>query len=226
MPRRNRKGRFVKSHRAHRRRKAHHARRRRNPRGGRRASSLGYTVGTKKIRRKKLNTRRHYRRSHNPRLSIAGIGGQLMPAALGAVGGLGLDVTMGYVVPMSWYPVALATGYGLHATRIGAALGLGWVARKFLGTRGTAVAHGALIIATYGLLKYVTVQFAPTLPGLSGPFDSEVTIDTGNLVAGGGAGAYLRQLGYLPSGETGKGTGGRVGAYLRGVDEPLMQPEY
>jgi hypothetical protein len=221
MPRRNAKGRFIKGHRAHRARRKHHrAKRRHNPRGGaRRASTRGYTVGTRKIRRLKLNPR--HRRRRNP-INLRGIGGQLMPAALGAVGGVALDVTMGYVIPQTWYPVSLATGYGLHATRIAASLGLGWAARRFLGARGAAIANGALIIATYGLIKYAAVQFAPTLPGLSGTDD--VTVDTGNLTSGGGAGAYMR--GYLPDGSRARGAGGRVGAYLHGVDAPIMGADY
>lgn len=127
-----------------------------------------------------------------------------MPAALGAAGGIALDVGMGYIG--SYLPSMLTTGYVKHVTRIGAALGIGYGAKKFLGAKGNAVAQGALIVAVYGLLKDVIVQFAPSVKGL-GDYE-EVTLDTG-------MGAYLNgpALGaYLPDGSSAPG----MGAYLAG----------
>lgn len=172
--------------------------------------SGGYTVGKARIRRYKMNPRR--RRHRNP-ISVRGITGQLMPAAYGAAGGIALDVALGYVTPM--LPAMLTTGYVKHATRIAGALGIGWGAKKFLGAKGDAVAKGALIIAVYGLLKDVIVQFAPGVKGLSGY--EEVTVNTNDL------GAYLNGpslAAYLPDGSSAPG----VGAYmdsastLHGVD--------
>ena len=171
---------------------------------------MGYTVGTRKIRRRKLNPRvRHRRRRHsNPRFSIAGIQHQLVPAAWGAVGGIGLDITLGYVQP--YLPAMLQTGYAKHAARIGVALGVGFVARKFLRGRGSAVAAGALTLAVYGLLKDVMVQFLPGVKGL-GAYEEIVLDDTGSL------GAYLPGTGtYLPDGSRSTVQPG-MGAYLSGM---------
>ena len=153
---------------------------------------------------------------------LRGLTSQLLPATYGALGGVALDVTIGYVNP--YLPLQLTTGWGAQATRIGGAVGLGMLARQFFGKPGADIAHGMVTIAIYGLVKSVLVQFAPTVPGLSGA--GEDVIDTGNLIKGGGAGAYLR--GFLPSGEVARGVGrmGRVGAYLHGVDSPIMAADY
>lgn len=177
-----------------------HRRRARKSGGKKHYVSGGYTVGNARIRRYKMNPRR--RRHRNP-ISVKGITGQLIPAAYGAAGGIALDVAMGYVTPM--LPAMLTTGYVKHATRIAGALGIGWASKKFLGGKGDAVAKGALVIAMYGLLKDVIVQFAPGVKGLSGY--EEVTVNTGDL------GAYLNGpslAAYLPDGSTAPG----VGAYM------------
>ena len=179
-------------------------RRHRRRAGGKRTPHMGYTIGSRRIRRLKLNPR-HRRRHRNP-ISVRGITGQITSAGMGALGGVALDVSLGYLTPM--LPAALTTGYVKHATRIGAALGLGYLSKKFLGGKGDAVAKGALVVAMYGLLKDVIVQFAPSVPGL-GDYE-EVTLDTS------GMGAYItgpHNMGaYLPDGSHAPG----MGAYLNG----------
>ena len=179
-------------------------RRRRNPSGKKRYVTGGYVRGKGRIRRLKLNPRRRHRRN-NPRFSVSGITSQLMPAAYGAAGGIALDVALGYI-PL---PAMLKSGYPKHATRIVGAMGIGWAARKFLGSKGAAVGHGALIVAMYGLLKDVIVQFAPQVKGL-GDYE-EISIDnTADQI-----GAYMpgAQMGaYLPDGSSAPG----MGAYLGG----------
>lgn len=207
------KGRFVKASHKRRRRRAHKAsaaprRRRRRSHGGKRRPAVGYVVGSKRIRRRKLNPRRRYRRRHNPRFSVAGITGQLMPAVWGGLGGIANDVGFGYV--SGFLPAMFQSGYGKSGAKIANALLIGWIARKFLGARGAQVAHGALTVAVYQLLKDVTVQFAPTLPGL-GDYEQITIPDTGNIagyVPGTTVGAYL------PDGSVAQG----MGAYLGGVD--------
>lgn len=213
-------GRFVKrarKARKHRVRRRKHvaaapAPRRRRRSGGKRRPAVGYVVGKKRIRRRKLNPRYRRRRHHNPRFSVGGIVGQLKPAAFGAVGGIGLDVLHGYVNPM--LPSMFQTGYGKHGAKIVGALGIGWVARKFLRGPGNAIAAGALTLAVYGLLKDVLVQFAPSIPGL-GDYEEIVLDNTGDL------GAYLPGTGaYLPSGSVSRP--GPVGAYMAGQGEDGM----
>lgn len=196
-------------------RRKRHARRRRTIRATRRTgrarrhSVQGYVVGTKRIRRRKLNPRHHYRRRRsNPRFSVAGITNQLIPAAYGAGGAIALDIAMGYL-PL---PPMFATGYPKHATRIVGALGIGWVARKFLGGKGNAVAQGALTVAMYNLIKDVIVQFAPAIKGL-GDYE-EISIDD-TAAQLGRMGAYLpgATMGaYLPDGSIAPD----MGAYMNG----------
>jgi hypothetical protein len=166
-------------------------RRRRRKAAGKRRPALGYVVGTKR-RRRKLNPRRasRRRRHSNPRFSINGITSQLMPAAYGAAGALVLDVALGYI-PL---PAMLKTGYARHATRIVGALGVGFLASKFLRGRAAAIGQGALTVAVYGLLKDVAAQtLGDKVRGL-GDYE-EITVD-GYMDAAPGMGAYLGA--YMP----------------------------
>ena len=134
-----------------------------------------------------------------------------MPAALGAGGAIALDVAIGYL-PI---PATFTTGYAKHALRIAGALGIGFVARKFLRGRGAAVGQGALTVAMYSLFKDVLIQFAPSVKGL-GDY-TEVTIDnTADQI-----GAYMdpaSRLGaYLPDGS--RLAPGPVGAYMSGAPD-------
>ena len=124
-----------------------------------------------------------------------------MPAALGAAGGLALDVGMGYLTNMAWYPNVLRSGAPASLAKIGGALGVGFLAKKFIrGSKGDAIAAGVLTITLYSILKPLLVQALPTLPGL-GDYE-EISIDTTS-----------DQLGaYLPDGSSAAG----MGAYLSG----------
>ena len=233
MPFRNSKGRFVKrSAKAPKRRKhkrhanpikkvAHKKRSRKVARkSAKRRPAVGYVVGTKRIRRRKLNPRRrhHYakRRHRNPRFSVSGITSQLVPAAIGAGGAIALDVLLGYVSPM--LPATITTGYAKHGLRIAGALGVGFVAKKFLGSKGHAVAEGALIVALYKLMTDVLVQYAPAAVTVGLGDYEEVAIDnTADQI-----GAYMdpaARLGaYLPDGSIARS--GPIGAYMAGpVDD-------
>lgn len=177
-------------------------RKRRRSAGGKRRPAVGYVVGSKRIRRRKLNPRRSHsrrRRHSNPRFSLGGITNQLVPAAYGAAGALALDVALGYI-PL---PAMLTTGYARHATRIVGALGIGFLASKFLRGRSQAIGQGALTVAVYGLLKDVATQ---TLGGkVKGLGDyEEITVD-GYMDPAPTMGAYL-----------GNSTGAEdgVGAYM------------
>jgi len=207
VAKRNSKGRFVKSsHRKH-RRKAKHVRAA-NPGRKRRQRTWGAHQQTQKKTHRRAHRRarhvRRYRRRHsNPRFSVSGITNQLMPAAYGAAGAIALDVALGYI-PL---PAMLQSGYAKSATKIVGALGIGWLARKFLRGKGSAVAAGALTVAVYGLMKQVIVQFAPSVKGL-GDYE-EIAIDnTADQI-----GAYMSGSNYLPDGSSVAG----MGAYMSGA---------
>jgi hypothetical protein len=202
MAKRNSKGRFVKSRKSNPRR---HKRRASNPRRHKRRAS-----NPRRHKRRASNPRRHYRRHRNPRMSMSGITSQLMPAAYGAAGAIALDVILGYV-PM---PAMLSTGYAKSATKIVGALGLGYLAKRFLRGKGSAVAAGALTVAVYGLMKQVIVQFAPSVKGL-GDYE-EIAIDNTADQIGTYMDPAARIGAYLPDGSIAPG----VGAYINGpVDD-------
>lgn len=179
-------------------RKVSAAPRRRRKASGKRRPAVGYVVGARRIRRRKLNPRRatsRRRRHSNPRFSLGGIAGQLMPAVYGAGGALALDVALGYI-PL---PAMLTTGYARHATRIVGALGIGWLGRKFLGSKGAAAGSGALTVAVYGLLKDVAVQAtAGKVKGL-GDYE-EIQVD-GYFDPAPQIGAYMNGVGAYMAGD-------------------------
>lgn len=188
---------------------------RRRRAAGKRRPAVGYVQGAGRIRRRKLNPRRvaRRRRHSNPRFNMGGIANQLIPAAYGAGGGLALDLALGYI-PL---PAVLKTGYARHATRIVGALGIGWLAGKFLRGRGAAVAQGALTVAMYGLLKDVVVQFAPAaISSKLGEYE-EITVngyeDPAALIDV-GTGAYMNGSAVDMGNTMDIGTG----AYMEGVD--------
>lgn len=172
MATRNRKGQFVKRARAHKRRgrKARRAvaartHRRRRRSGGKRRAAAGYVVGSRPIRRRKLNPRRRHRaRRHNPGFSVRGIVNQLIPAAIGGAGAVGLNVALAFL-PV---PETLKTGPLAIATKIGGAIGLGWLAGMAIGREnGRLVTLGALTVVAYDVIRQFAAQAMPTLPGLA-----------------------------------------------------------
>lgn len=185
-------------------------RRRRRPSGARPA--IGYVVGSKRIRRYKLNPRGRRRYRSNPRFSLSGITSQLVPAAWGAGGALALDLALGYI-PL---PDMLKTGYARHGVRIAGALGIGWLANKFMRGHGRAVGAGALTVAMYGLFRDVALQFAPdAIKSRLGEYE-EISVagyDDPAAMVSPGTGAYLN------GGTTGDDYDlGGVGAYLQGQE--------
>lgn len=175
---RNAKGHFVKRS-AKRRTKAARRITRRRRSGGKRHAASGYTVGTKRIRRRKLNPRGARRRRHrNPRFlpSFSGVRDQLMNAGLGAAGGLGLNLALSYI-PL---PDVLKTGWARHGVRLVGALGLGALAKRFLGSKGNAVAAGALTIVVYDIGKQVISSVSPEISARLGEYE-DVTLSGDEL---------------------------------------------
>jgi len=124
---------------------------------------VGYVVGSKPIRRRKMNPRRHSRHRHrNPRFSVPGLVGQLKAGLIGGAGGIANALLMGVVTPR--LPAVVATGYPLHGVRIASAAAIGWAGRKFAGRMGAQLGEGAMVVAMYLLLKDVTTSMVPSLP--------------------------------------------------------------
>lgn len=196
------------------------SRKRRRSAAGKRRPAVGYVVGAKRIRRRKMNPRRVSRsiRRSNPRFSVAGVTNQLMPALYGAGGALALDVALGYI-PL---PAVLQTGYARHGVKIVGALGIGFLASKFLRGKAQAIGAGALTVAVYGLLKDVAAQV--TQGKVKGLGDYEVIDVAGydDPAATVGTGAYL--TGGDNTGGLDPGAG--VGAYMNGGDMAMAGMDY
>ncbi len=210
---RNSKGRFVKASKVRRARKAR--RRHGSPRAKGRPA-VGYVVGKKPIRRRKLNPRRRHvarRRHSNPRFSIGGIGAQLKNGAIGAGGGILNALIMGFVTPK--LPTTLSTGYPLHAVRISSALAVGALGRKFAGPLGVRLGEGAMVVAMYLLLKDVATSTVPSLP--LGDYQEIELAHPGTALNG--VGAYMNGN-ALPAAESG------MGAYMEGLNQGDMVSEY
>lgn len=102
---------------------------------------------------------RRYRR--NPSLRIGNAVNQVIkPAVTQAVGGLVLDLAMGYI-PL---PAMLATGYAKSLTKVAIAVGIGIVGQKVTkGATAKSLALGAATIAIHDLLKGLVQTNMPSI---------------------------------------------------------------
>lgn len=187
------------SHRKRRRRTARVTRRR--SRGGKRHAAVGYTVGTRKIRRRKLNPhrRRYSRRRSNP--SLRGLTGQIMPTmkagAWGAAGALGLDALWGLLTTnLPSLAAYLTNPYVTFVAKAAGAVSVGALGGKVARGRGRDMAVGAMTVVTHDFLKSLMIQMAPTIFGPGG------SLALGSYLSGD----------YLP---------GSFGSYLSG-SAPIM----
>lgn len=175
---------------------------------------MGYVVGTKRVRRRKLNPRRrhHYarRRHSNPRFTLGGIGDQLKGGAIGAAGGLLNSLVMGFLTPK--LPATFQTGYSLHGVRVASALAVGALGKRFAGSTGAKLGEGAVVVALYLLLKDVATSTVPSLP-LGDYQEIELAHPASAL------GAYMDGDKMLAP----AGAGGGMGAYMEGVPSDVGQ---
>jgi hypothetical protein len=156
------------------------------------------------------NPRRyHRRRLSNPRFSTRNLTeGYLIPAAVGALGGIGLDVAWGYASPH--LPAALTSGWGAFAGQGGLAIGIGWGLSKVLPRHRREIATGvvgALVIITYNAIKPLIQQYVPS----AGLRDyTSYRVGVGAYQPGSGVNRVIaqvpRRLGYMsPAASVGSG---------------------
>ena len=157
--------------------------------------------------------RKHYRRRHRNPMSVSGIKNAIVPALIGAAGGVAVDYAYQFVAP--YLPTSITTGtYIVPVGKLALAVGLGLAARKFLGNeKGNAVMAGALAIQTYNLIASVLggtaglaglgAYLSPNAP--SQPYTSSVAR---NGLGSPNPASYLQK----PLGRIGRM--GRVGAYM------------
>lgn len=143
-----RKRRATKAAAPKRRRRRRVAARKSNP-APRRRRAIGYTVGSRRIRRRKMNP------------SIRGITGQVMPTIksgfIGALGALGLDAL--HAQTSKYLPVSLQTGYANTAVKLLEAVLVGMIGNFALRGRGRALAEGAATVVIHDALKPVVAGF-------------------------------------------------------------------
>lgn len=211
-----------------RRKKKSHRRRAKNARRHRRTAS-GHRIRRRRVRnpRARRHHRKHYARKRNPRmrrrrhrnpLSISGVKSALMPAAIGAAGGVALDVAYGYLG--SYLPASLQTGMAASAVKLAAAFGLGMVATKVLGAeKGRAVTIGAVTVQLYGLLKSTLASAAPSVPGLAGFGAYIASPGMSGLGYGANPAVYLQKPAGM--GRMGRLGRGRMGAYIKASPMPM-----
>lgn len=142
----------------------------------RRHPAMGYTVGSRKIRRRKLNPhrRRHsrsslvrhaVRRRRNP--SLRGVTSGVMPmlksGLVGATGALGLDLLWGYT--KQYLPATIAgSAMAQYAAKLVGAMLVGFVGNKVLRGRGRDLAIGASTVVIHDALKAQMQASFPSLP--------------------------------------------------------------
>lgn len=218
-----RAGKHHTKHRAKRRRTTRVKHHRRT--GGTRRRAIGYTVGTRKIRRRKLNPHRRHARHRRRNPSLRGLTGQIMPTvkagAWGAAGALGLDVVWGLLVGRLPSVAAYLTNpyVGFAAKAVGA-VAVGTVGGKVARGRGRDMAVGAMTVVAHDFFKSLMIQMAPTLfgPGGSLPLGAYLSANSPDYL-----GAYLSGAApimgtasipqaYLPFAGTGQ-SGGDGGVY-------------
>lgn len=208
------KGHFKKS--------THTKRRRRRSSGGKRHAATGYTVGSRKIRRRKLNPRgarrRRYRRNPIGLPSMAGITGQLMNAGIGAAGAMALNFGLSFI-PL---PDSLNTGYVKQGVRLASALAANMLAKKFLGNKPwiNVATAGALTVIMYDIGKTALTAAMPETAARLGDYedvslngdldgDEDGFVDPASVLSE-GAGAYLEGPG------ADDGDADDMGAYMEG----------
>jgi hypothetical protein len=181
--------------------------------------------------RRRRNPHHHHRRRHlrnpryrrrNPRENGATglVREAIVPALVGGAGALVTSVALGYVQPS--LPTQLQSGWFNVAVQAVAAVGIGLLARRFIGRdRGDMVMVGALTVTAYS-------AFVSLVSGLT---STAATTTTAVTTCGSTVSDYTpfrpRVGAYMPGNNPrmhplGR-LGGRVGAYMPG-NNPRMHP--
>lgn len=191
-----------RKHRRHKNARRHARRRHRNPRGFR------------------MRRRRH----RNPRgfggLSLSPMSivrGTIVPAAIGGVGAVGLDVALAYL-PL---PDSLKSGLPATLVKLLGAIALGFAAGKVIGKdRGRLITLGAVTVMGYQFIRDQAKAALPTVKGLGSYMDY---VDYTLMQDRGGMGAYmsptlaparLNGLGFISPAPTIQSGGSPMGAYM------------
>lgn len=175
-----------------------HSRRRRNPSGYFR-------------RRSRRRNPRVLGMSLNP---MAVVRGTIVPAAIGGVGAVGLDIALAYL-PI---PDTFKSGLPATLTKLIAAIGLGWLAGKAIGSdKGRLITLGAVTVMGYQFIRDQAKAALPTVKGLGGYSDYVDYRLTADRTGVGALDAYMApgpaRLGYMSPAPVLSGLSG-MGAYM------------
>lgn len=101
------------------------------------------------------------------------VGGYVIPAAIGGLGAVLLDMAWGFAGPK--LPTQVQTGYASMAAKLGVILGAAWVMNKFVPrfrVQTHRAAVGAATVLAYVAIKGAAQSVLPAgTPGLSGYID-------------------------------------------------------
>ena len=176
---------------------------------------------TKRAAPRRRVTRRRARR--NPKFSLRSIQRDaIMPAAIGGVGALGLDLAFAFL-PI---PANFKTGIIGSVAKLAGAVVLGNVVGNLAGKKtGEAFTLGAVTIQAYGLVKNLVQNAAPGLPLSGDPMLQYYTPGMGYVSAGSqvpygsGISDYNAAPGmgeYIPDGHASQYEGESMGEYING----------
>ena len=122
---------------------------------------------------RRANPVHHRRARRNPvsRESMTAITGMLKSAAVQAAGALGVDVAFGFV--QSYLPTSIQTptdattggiNYGYYATKGAAAVGIGMLLKKMMGSaRAARVVEGSLTVTIHDAMKQFMTANVPSV---------------------------------------------------------------
>lgn len=113
----------------------------------------------------------------------------LMPAAIGGIGAVGLDV----ILAMLPLPAAVKTGPMKPIAKIAGAVGIGMIASMVAGRKfGEQVTAGAVTVTLYEIIKELVQKAMPTLPLTLKEYDDDLSyIQSGQVLQDNGVSAYI-----------------------------------
>ncbi len=177
-PRRRRKHRAKSHRRASRKQLAARARfaamSRARSRGPRRIRRRAHALRANPIRHRRRRV--HHVARHRRRRNPVGFSGMrsvvpmLKTAGVGAVGAIANDIAYGFALPflpaMMVTPVAAGGGINpaYYGGKLGSAIVLGLVTRRFLGAKSAQMTEGALTVTLRDALKQLLVSFGVPVP--------------------------------------------------------------
>jgi len=172
-----------------------------NPRRRRRRRNPSHRMSN--LRRYVMRNRRN-----NPTMALTarGIGTQVMNAATGAVGALAVDAVMGQV--NNFLPPALKTPFVYPVVKMGAAIGLGVLARPLLPRHAGLMAAGSMTVTMRDFLRGFLPDALPMGYVNPGYIPGSGTMATQLMQPG--VGMRGRRMGEY----VGMGGMGRVGEYV------------